>query len=237
MITVIPAIDLMDGRCVRLSQGDFSRKTSYGTHPEDMVGMFLEHGLGTIHMVDLDGARAGHPVNLGVLAKVAGMGRADIEWGGGIKNREDVKSVLDAGAGRVICGTMAVREPELFSGLLEEFGHGRIVLGADVRGRQVAVRGWMEDGGIDIIALVDSFLPGIREVIVTEISRDGMLAGPELGLYRELLERLPDVSITASGGVGSLDDIKALEQAGIRKVIVGKALYEGRIRLEDIAAC
>ncbi|MBO6221536.1 MAG: 1-(5-phosphoribosyl)-5-[(5-phosphoribosylamino)methylideneamino]imidazole-4-carboxamide isomerase [Bacteroidales bacterium] len=235
MIQVIPAIDLIGGKCVRLSQGDFSRKTTYEAGPAEMVSLFLGHGLRSIHIVDLDGAREGRPVNLDVLRQVTMLGNADIEWGGGIKTRQDVQSVLDAGASRVICGTMAVKDPSLFAGLLDEFGPDRIVLGADVRGREVSVRGWMENGGIDIFTLLRSFIPPLKEVIVTEISRDGMLCGSELGLYEELMNIFPDISFTASGGVGCLEDIRRLEKLGVGKVIVGKALYEGRIKLEEIS--
>lgn len=235
MIQVIPAIDLIGGKCVRLSQGDFSRKTTYEAGPAEMVSLFLGHGLRSIHIVDLDGAREGRPVNLYVLRQVTMLGNADIEWGGGIKTRQDVQYVLDAGASRVICGTMAAKDPSLFAGLLEEFGPDRIVLGADVRGREVSVRGWMENGGIDIFTLLRSFIPPLKEVIVTEISRDGMLCGSELGLYEELMSIFPDISFTASGGVGCLEDIRRLEKLGVRKVIVGKALYEGRIKLEEIS--
>jgi len=235
MIQVIPAIDLIGGKCVRLSQGDFSRKTTYEAGPAEMVSLFLGHGLRSIHIVDLDGAREGRPVNLDVLRQVTMLGNADIEWGGGIKTRQDVQYVLDAGASRVICGTMAVKDPSLFAGLLEEFGPDRIVLGTDVRGREVSVRGWMENGGIDIFTLLRSFIPPLKEVIVTEISRDGMLCGSELGLYEELMNIFPDISFTASGGVGCLEDIRRLEKLGVGKVIVGKALYEGRIKLEEIS--
>lgn len=235
MIQVIPAIDLIGGKCVRLSQGDFSRKTTYEAGPAEMVSLFLGHGLRSIHIVDLDGAREGRPVNLDVLRQVSMLGNADIEWGGGIKTRQDVQSVLDVGASRVICGTMAVKDPSLFAGLLDEFGPDRIVLGADVRGREVSVRGWMENGGIDIFTLLRSFIPPLKEVIVTEISRDGMLCGSELGLYEELMNIFPDISFTASGGVGCLEDIRRLEKLGVGKVIVGKALYEGRIKLEEIS--
>ena len=235
MIQVIPAIDLIGGICVRLSQGDFSRKTTYEVGPAEMVSLFLGRGLRSIHIVDLDGAREGRPVNLDVLRQVSMLGNADIEWGGGIKTRQDVQSVLDAGASRVICGTMAVKDPSLFAGLLDEFGPDRIVLGADVRGREVSVRGWMENGGIDIFTLLRSFIPPLKEVIVTEISRDGMLCGSELGLYEDLMNIFPDISFTASGGVGCLEDIRRLEKLCVGKVIVGKALYEGRIKLEEIS--
>ena len=174
MIQVIPAIDLIGGRCVRLSQGDFNRETCYDSSPERMALSFLANGLKSVHVVDLDGARLGAPANLDVLRRLSRIEGLEIEWGGGIKGREDVRSVLETGASRVICGTMAVRDPLLFKGLLEEFGPDRIVLGADVRGREVAVNGWTEGSGMDINALIGSFLPSLKEVIVTEISRDGM---------------------------------------------------------------
>ena len=235
MIQVIQAIDLIGGRCVRLSQGDFNRETCYDASPERMAASFLENGLRSVHVVDLDGARLGAPANLDVLKRLSRIEGLEIEWGGGIKGRDDVCSVLEAGASRVICGTMAVRAPLVFKGLLEEFGSGRIVLGADVRGREVSVHGWTESSGMDIMTLIGSFLPSLKEVIVTEISRDGMLCGAELGLYMDLMAAFPGITLTASGGVGNMDDIRALDSAGVPRVIVGKALYEGTIKLEEIA--
>lgn len=235
MIQVIPAIDIIGGRCVRLSQGDYSRKTSYDDSPLAMATRFLDSGIRTVHIVDLDGAIEGYPVNLNQLKSISALKGLDIEWGGGMKNREDVESVLEAGASRAICGTMAVRNPEVFSGLLEEFGPDRIVLGADVRGREVAVNGWTENTGVDLFDLIESFLPNLWNVIVTEISRDGMLCGPDVELYDEILYEFPEISLSASGGISSAGDIAALEKAGVPKVIVGKALYEGRISLEEIA--
>lgn len=152
-----------------------------------------------------------------------------------MKSREDVESVLEAGASRAICGTMAVRNPEIFSGLLEEFGPDRIVLGADVRGREVAVNGWTENTGVDLFDLIESFLPNLWNVIVTEISRDGMLCGPDVELYDDILYEFPEISLSASGGISGVADIAALEKTGVPKVIVGKALYEGKISLEEIA--
>lgn len=235
MIQVIPAIDIIGGRCVRLSQGDYSRKTSYDDSPLAMATRFLDSGIRTVHIVDLDGAIEGYPVNLNQLKSISALKGLDIEWGGGMKNREDVESVLEAGASRAICGTMAVRNPEVFSGLLEEFGPDRIVLGADVRGREVAVNGWTENTGVDLFDLIESFLPNLWNVIVTEISRDGMLCGPDVELYDDILYEFPEISLSASGGISSAGDIAALEKAGVPKVIVGKALYEGRISLEEIA--
>ena len=235
MIQVIPAIDIIGGRCVRLSQGDYSRKTSYDDSPLAMATRFLDSGIRTVHIVDLDGAIEGYPVNLNMLKSISALKGLDIEWGGGMKSREDVESVLEAGASRAICGTMAVRNPEVFSGLLEEFGPDRIVLGADVRGREVAVNGWTENTGVDLFDLIESFLPNLWNVIVTEISRDGMLCGPDVELYDDILYEFPEISLSASGGISSAGDIAALEKAGVPKVIVGKALYEGRISLEEIA--
>lgn len=235
MIQVIPAIDIIGGRCVRLSQGDYSRKTSYDDSPLAMATRFLDSGIRAVHIVDLDGAIEGYPVNLNLLKGISALKGLDIEWGGGMKSREDVESVLEAGASRAICGTMAVRNPEIFSGLLEEFGPDRIVLGADVRGREVAVNGWTENTGVDLFDLIESFLPNLWNVIVTEISRDGMLCGPDVELYDDILYEFPEISLSASGGISGVADIAALEKTGVPKVIVGKALYEGKISLEEIA--
>lgn len=234
MIQIVPAIDLIGGRCARLSQGDFNRKTTYPDSPVEMVSKYIGSGVTRIHVVDLDGARAGRPENLGLLRDLASIGTVDIEWGGGIKSRKDVEAALEAGAGHVILGTMAVKDPELFKDLLSCFGPGRIILGADVRGLEVATHGWTEGSGTDIFELVRRFVPALSELIVTDISRDGMFSGPALGLYSRIMDTFPDIILTASGGVGSVDDIARLDAAGIPRVIVGKAVYENRISMEDI---
>ncbi len=234
MIQIIPAIDLMDGRCVRLSQGDFDRSTAYTGTPSAMVDRFLSVGLKRIHVVDLEGAREGRPVHLNLLRELAGRGDADLEWGGGIQTAASVEAVLEAGAGHVILGTAAVRNPSLLREVLRRFGPDRIVLGADVRGCRVATRGWTETTRTTISDLIASFLPGLAEVIVTQIERDGMLTGADVPLYRELMDRFPEVIFTASGGIGSIEDIRALDAAGVPRVIVGKALYENKIRLEEL---
>lgn len=235
MIRIVPAIDIIGGRCVRLSQGDYNRSTFYSARPREMAERFLASGLSRVHAVDLDGAKSGFPVNLETLKELASVQGMEIEWGGGIKTRGDVNAVLEAGASRVILGTMAVKDPVLFKSLLLEYGPDKIVLGADVRGTKVAVSGWTETSGAEISSLLDSFLPDLSEVIVTDISKDGMLTGPDPEFYKSLMARFPDLVITASGGVGSVRDIRALEAAGVPAVIVGKALYEGRIKLEDVA--
>ena len=233
MIQIVPAIDLMEGRCVRLSQGDFARKKEYSAAPEEMAAMFADAGVKRIHIVDLDGAKAGRPCNLGVLFEISSTFRVEIEWGGGIKTEEDVRAAFSAGATNVICGTVAVREPELFRRWLESFPG--MVLGADVRGSSLATDGWLQDSGRDISALVRSF-PALKELVVTQISRDGMLAGPDLELYRRLKEEFPGIVLTASGGVGSMADVAALQECGAYRAIIGKAIYENRITMEEIAS-
>lgn len=235
MIQIVPAIDIIGGRCVRLSQGDFSRETSYETTPVEMATRFLENGFRSLHVVDLEGAKNGRPANLDSLRELASLGNVEIEWGGGIKTRQDLDAVLEAGASSVVFGTLAVRDPALFKSFLEEYGPGKITLGADVRGTKVAVGGWMETSDVELSALIRSFLPGLSSVIVTEISRDGMFSGSNPVFFKELMEEFPEVVFTASGGIGSIADIEALDEALVPKVIVGKALYEGKIKLEDLA--
>lgn len=236
MIEILPAIDIIGGRCVRLSQGDFSRETSYGIDPPEMASRFLENGFGSIHVVDLDGARAGRPVNLDSLRAISRIGGISVEWGGGIKTGKDIEEVLEAGASSVVCGTVAVKNPDLFMSFLQEYGPEKITLGADVRGTKVAVNGWTETSDVELTSLIQSFLPSLSNVIVTEISRDGMFTGPDRDFFVSLLKAFPKVIFTASGGIGSIDHIKALEEAGVPKVIVGKALYEGKIKLEELAS-
>lgn len=231
---MVPAIDIIGGRCVRLSQGDFGKATFYSGSPLEMAGTFVSGGFPEIHAVDLDGARAVRPANLETLRALSSVPGLEIEWGGGVKTRADVEALLDAGASRVVCGTMAVKSPDLFASLLEEFGGGRIILGADVKGGKVAVSGWLETSGVDIQTLLRSFLPGLSETVVTDISRDGTFTGVSPEFYRGLMDAFPEISFTASGGVGSVEDIVALEAAGVPRVVVGKALYEGRITMEDL---
>ncbi len=231
MIQIIPAIDLIDGRCVRLSQGDFSRKAEYGASPVDMARRFEDAGVSRIHLVDLDGAREGRPCNLRTLEKIASACSVETEWGGGIKTAADIESAFSAGAGEIICGTVAVKSPELFQQWLDRYG--KLILGADVRGRKVSTDGWLKDSDTDIFSLAGSF-SGLREVIATQIDRDGMLGGPDIELYKELCARFPSMTFIASGGVGSMADIEALDEAGVPRAIVGKAIYENRISLKEI---
>ena len=236
MIQIIPAIDIIEGRCVRLSQGDFARRSTYPETPSEMADLFAAAGLTRIHAVDLEGAKVGAPRNLDVLKALSERGDLDIEWGGGIQNFADLDAIFSAGAGHVILGTVAATDPSFAREALKRFGPERIVLGADVRGKAVATRGWTETTEQGIEDLIRLFLPALKEVIVTQIARDGMFSGADVPLYRELMDLFPGVTFTASGGIGSIGDIRALEEAGVPRVIVGKALYEKKITLEELAA-
>ena len=235
MIQIIPAIDLMDGRCVRLTKGDYGQKKVYDGVPADLARQYADAGVQRIHLVDLDGAKAGEPRNLKVLEAIASAVSCQLEWGGGIAHSEALQAVFDAGATHAIAGSVAALKPELFEQWLQRYG-ARMILGADVRGGRIAVRGWLEEAPLSIEDLVRRFLPlGLKESIVTDISRDGMLQGPSTELYQRLQSAFPALSFTVSGGISSMEDIRSLDKAGLQKVIVGKAIYEERITLKDIA--
>ena len=238
MIEMIPATDLIGGRCVRLTQGDYTSRKTYYRDPLEAALRFEEAGARRLHMVDLDGAKAAEPQNLAVLERIAAKTSREVQYGGGIKSCAALRSVFDAGARRAVCGSVAVREPELFARWIAEFGPERLILGADVRDGVVAIQGWTERSERTAPELIETFLPaGLRQVVCTDISRDGMLCGPAVALYADLQRRFPQVEITVSGGVSSPDDIARLEREGLRSVIVGKALYEGRITLEKPGPC
>ena len=235
MIQVVPAIDLIEGRCVRLSQGDYARRTTYDAEPADMARRFADAGFCRIHVVDLDGAKASEPQNLRTLESMACLDGVEVEWGGGLKSEAALRDVFNAGATYAVVGSLAAREPRTFAGWLQRWGGERLVLGADVREGKVSVAGWLEDLDLSIEQLTDQLLPfGLSQVICTDISRDGMLQGPNAPLYTALQARYPKVDFCVSGGVGSLADLEQLAELGLRRVIVGKALYEGRIDLREL---
>ena len=235
MIQIIPAIDLMDGRCVRLTKGDYGQKKVYDGVPADLARQYADAGVQRIHLVDLDGAKAGEPRNLKVLEAIAAAVDCELEWGGGIAHSEALGSVFAAGATHAIAGSVAALKPELFEQWLQRYG-AQMILGADVRDGRIAVKGWLEEAPLSIEDLVQRFLPlGLKESIVTDISRDGMLAGPSSELYVRLQSAFPSLSFTVSGGISSMEDIRSLDGMGLKKVIVGKAIYEERITLKDIA--
>lgn len=234
-IEIIPAIDIIDGACVRLTQGDYAQQTTYFKDPSEVAARYRDAGLRRLHLVDLDGAKNASPVNLAVLERIASRTGMDIQYGGGIKNRMALQSVFDSGAGRAICGSAAVTKPDEFREWLTEFGTDRIILGADVKEGVVATHGWLESSQLTAGQLISGFVPdGLSQVICTDISKDGMLQGPSFELYEELQKLFPRVDITVSGGISSMADIEKLDRMNLRSVIVGKAVYEGRISLAEI---
>jgi len=236
MIELIPAIDLIDGKCVRLSQGDFARKTIYSEDPLVMAQRFEAAGLKRLHMVDLDGAKNGTPGNLGVLETVAANTTLLIDFGGGIKTDTAIRSVFDAGAQIASIGSVAVKDPALFFSWLDDYGGERILLGADSRDQKIAINGWQTDTETEILMFLETyFTKGISQAFVTDIAKDGLLQGPSTGLYKQILDLLPELKLIASGGVRSFEDIFELERIGCAGVIVGKAIYEETMRLEDLA--
>ncbi|MBQ2502040.1 MAG: 1-(5-phosphoribosyl)-5-[Bacteroidales bacterium] len=235
MIEVIPAIDIIDGRCVRLSQGDYGRSKTYGD-PLDMAKAFADAGASRVHLVDLDGAKASSPANLAVLEKIASLGALRSEWGGGIKSAQALRSVFDAGADWAIVGSIAALEPDLFAQWLQAFGPEKLILGADVKNARIAVKGWLEESALGIEDLLEKFRPcGLVQVICTDISKDGMLCGPSEEMYTQLKTRFPEMEFTVSGGISKNADIERIEELGLPRVIVGKAFYEGRITLKELA--
>ncbi|MDR1779701.1 MAG: 1-(5-phosphoribosyl)-5-[(5-phosphoribosylamino)methylideneamino]imidazole-4-carboxamide isomerase [Tannerella sp.] len=235
MIEIIPAIDLIDGKCVRLTQGDYDTKKIYSEDPLEVARSFEDNGIRRLHVVDLDGAREGRIVNYRVLERLAVRTSLVIDFGGGLKNDSDIKTAFECGAQMVTGGSIAVREPEKFADWLKRYGNEKIILGADAKNGKIAVGGWQETTDEALLPFIETyFQKGIRKVICTEISRDGMLQGADIELYKEILSALPEIYLIASGGVSSLADIERLEAAGVPAVIFGKAIYEGRIRLKDL---
>ena len=235
MIRIIPAIDLIDGRCVRLTRGDYLQKKVYDGSPADVARSYADCGVERIHLVDLDGAKTGSPKNLRTLEAIASAVSCELEWGGGIADDAALQGAFDAGATHAIVGSVAARKPDLFEAWLAQYG-ARMILGADVRDGRIAISGWQDSSPLGIEDLVSRFLPlGLQECIVTEISRDGMLQGPAADLYVRLQRDFPTLSFTVSGGISGMDDIRMLDALKLKKVIVGKAIYENRISLNDIA--
>ena len=235
MIQIIPAIDIIEGRCVRLTKGDYSLKTVYDGAPEDVALSYADCGVRRIHIVDLDGAKLSRPQNLRSLEKIASRVNCEIEWGGGIKSDEALQAVFEAGARYAVVGSVAAQQPALFERWLLDYGPERMVLGADVRDGLVSVNGWLENTTLSIDDLVHRFRPaGLSQVICTDISRDGMLQGPATELYVRLQAEYPEITFPVSGGIASIHDIRTLRSLGLRRIIVGKAIYEGRITLSEL---
>lgn len=235
MIEIIPAIDMIEGKCVRLTQGDYATRKVYNEDPLEVAKAFEDAGIRRLHVVDLDGAKAGHIVNYRVLEKLAGHTSLVIDFGGGLKQTKDVEIAFDCGVQMVTGGSIAVKDPETFTAWIARFGSERIILGADAKDRRIAINGWEEATDAELLPFIQKYREqGIEKVICTDISRDGMLEGPAVDLYKEILEAVPEIYLIASGGVSSIADIEKLAEANIPAVIFGKALYEGRITLKEL---
>lgn len=235
MIELIPAIDIIEGKCVRLTKGDYEQKTVYRDSPADVAQEFEQLGFRRLHVVDLDGAKSRHIVNDRVLREITTRTRLVVDFGGGIKTDDDIEKAFDAGAAMVTVGSVAVTQPTLFGKWLEKYGADKMVLGADVRCGKISINGWKEDSAEDLLPFLQKYVGmGVKNVLCTEISKDGTLQGPATLLYKEVMAAYPTLHLIASGGVSSKADIDALEQAGIPAVVFGKAIYEGRINLKEL---
>lgn len=232
---LIPAIDIINGQCVRLTKGDYDTKKVYNESPVEVAKAFEGAGLTHVHVVDLDGARAKHIVNAKVLEEITSKTSLQVDFGGGIKSATDLQTAFDCGASQVTLGSIAVSAPELVLEWLEKFGSERLILGADAKNRRIATHGWEQDSGLDVIDFVKDYTQkGFEYVLCTDVAKDGMLQGPSLELYYELLEELPEIALIASGGVTTMDDIYQCAELGCAAAVIGKAIYEGNISLKEL---
>lgn len=235
MIELIPAIDIIEGKCVRLTQGDYDTKKVYNEDPLEVAKMFEDYGIRRLHVVDLDGARQGRIINYRILERLATYTSLVIDFGGGLKQDNDLEIAFESGAQMVTGGSIAVKNPNTFKSWISKFGSEKIILGADAKDKKIAISGWEETTDNELIPFIQHYhQEGISKSICTDISRDGMLQGPAIDLYKEVLEQIPQLYLIASGGVSSIQDIEKLAEAGIPAVIFGKAIYEGKIQLKDL---
>lgn len=232
---IIPAIDIIDGKCVRLTQGDYAQKKVYNEDPLAVAKSFEDAGVERLHLVDLDGAKASKIINYPVLEKIATQTNLKIDFGGGLKSDEDVKIAFESGAQQITGGTIAVKNPDTFLNWLKEYGTEKIILGADTKNGHIAVSGWQEESTLELLPFLNDYsAKGIQYVICTEISKDGMLQGSAQSLYQQILTELPYLKLMASGGVSSIEDLQALKKMGCYGAIIGKAIYEGKITLSEL---
>lgn len=235
MIKIVPAIDMIDGKCVRLTQGNYDAKKIYNEDPVEVAKEFEDYGIRRLHVVDLDGAKAGRIINYRTLERIASRTSLIIDFGGGVKSEDDLVIAFESGAQMVTGGSIAVKNPDEFTRWINKYGSDRIILGADAKDKKIAVGGWEETTSVDLIPFIkDYHEKGIVSVICTDISKDGMLQGPSIDLYKEILDNVPYIQLIASGGVSNIADIELLQEMGIPSVIVGKAIYEGNIKLKDL---
>ena len=234
-IELIPAIDIIDGQCVRLTKGDYDQKTVYRDSPAEVAKEFESFGFKRLHVVDLDGAKSNHIVNDTVLNAITSNTSLTVDFGGGIKTDGDIEKAFASGAAMVTVGSIAVTQPKLFMGWLEKYGSERMILGADVRHGMISINGWKEDSTEELLPFLKKYVEaGVKNVLCTEISKDGTLAGPAIDLYKKVMDAYPQLHLIASGGVSSKEDILALDKAGIPAVVFGKAIYEGKINLKEL---
>jgi phosphoribosylformimino-5-aminoimidazole carboxamide ribotide isomerase len=235
MIELIPAIDIINGQCVRLTKGDYDQKTVYRDSPAEVAQEFESIGFKRLHVVDLDGAKSKHIVNTDVLRQIVLQTHLCVDFGGGIKTDDDIETAFANGAEMVTVGSIAVTNPDLFISWLQIYGADRLILGADVRNGKISINGWKEDSTEDLLPFLKKYIDaGVKNVLCTEISKDGTLQGPAIDLYKRVMQEYPDLHLIASGGVSSIDDIRALDAAGIPAVVFGKAIYEGKIDLHEL---
>ena len=232
---IIPAIDIIDGKCVRLSKGDYNTKIIYNENPLEVAKQFEAHGIQFLHLVDLDGAKSSQIVNHKILEQIASKTKLKIDFGGGLKSDNDLRIAFESGANQITGGSIAVKNPELFKEWIQKYGSEKIILGADANNEKVAISGWLEESQEDLIPFIVNYEKyGIKYVICTDIAKDGMLAGPNFDLYAKILETSPDIKIIASGGISHFDEIPKLEILGCDGVIIGKAIYENKISLKQL---
>ena len=232
---IIPAIDIIDGKCVRLSQGDYSTSKIYNENPLEVAKQFQNHGIKYLHLVDLDGAKSKHIVNYKILEKISSGTDLQIDFGGGLKSDKDLEIAFNSGASQITGGSIAVKEPETFLSWLQKYGNNKIVLGADAKEEKVAVSGWLEESKEDLIPFIQNYFnKGVKYVICTDIAKDGMLKGPSFDLYRKILEENPNLNLIASGGIAEFDDLPKLQEIGCEGAILGKAIYENKISLKQL---
>ncbi|MEM9052986.1 MAG: 1-(5-phosphoribosyl)-5-[(5-phosphoribosylamino)methylideneamino]imidazole-4-carboxamide isomerase [Bacteroidota bacterium] len=233
---IIPAIDLIDGKCVRLTKGDFSTKKEYASDPLDMAMRFEDHGIRFLHLVDLDGARSGEIVNYKTLERIASKTSLEIDFGGGIKSDESIKIAFESGAEKVTVGSIAVKDRGLVEQWINQYGQERLILGADVKDEKIAISGWTETMDEYVYDFVREYIEkGLKTVISTDVAKDGMLEGPSFELYKKLLGEVEGIELIASGGIRSIDDLEELKEMGLHGAIIGKAIYEGRIELNELS--
>lgn len=232
---IIPAIDIIEGKCVRLSKGDYSTKKVYNENPLEMAKEFEAHGIEYLHLVDLDGAKASHIVNHKVLEEIATKTNLKIDFGGGLKTDEDLRIAFESGAGQITGGSIAVKQPQIFKEWLVKFGPSKIILGADANNEKIAISGWQEESDEELIPFVKSYMKdGVSYVICTDIAKDGMLQGPSFDLYQKMLKELPNVKLIASGGISKFEELPKLAALGCEGTIIGKAIYEHKISLKQL---